>query len=333
MDEDINNLNNTITKKFATTDEVIIIPSNYRDFDAIAASIALYILSLRANKMPSIFIEDPDNLHNSSKILYSIIKRRGFHTTSTLPPANNFLIILLGKDLSKVPLDKTYLSKKSALKQVISLTYEEPTTSETYLNNNQTFVFSNYVSLCEIITKLLHQSKIRFDKELATYLYTGIYLASNRFSKKGKANETIKLASYLIDTGADIDSTNAFLIEEDSQNQKIKNLVLNNIKVLSYSIACVTGEEHKKYTEEELKEATEMCFRYKVDAAFAIGHTSEKEVAIQARSNGHIDLTKILDEFPTTGDAYEATSHIKATTPTAIEKKLYQKIRPNYYGD
>ncbi len=334
----IKSLKQTLDSKIKESDSVTIVPHIRLDFDAIGSSIALYIMALRQRKRVNILINDNYNeLDCGIKTVLKEITTKGFNIINyneykdRYANSNDLLILTDTSQQTLIPIEEDIIKKKVLEEKIIEIDHHNYGNST--IDAKDKFILPEYSSACEIITKMLFTSRVRFSKEIATYLYAGIWLDSNRLTKRGSNNETHKWAGKLVENNADIDKVNDLFIEDYNDNQKIQELVSNHMKMFSYTIACLIGEDDKKYSCEDLAKAADACLKYRIDASFAIGNVSDSMVSISARSKGNINVGEIMKEFDGGGNYLAAATKIKDEKPSEVSKKLMKALRPNYYID
>lgn len=96
-------------------------------------------------------------------------------------------------------------------------------------------------SSCELITAFYNamRGELKIDKEVATYLYTGLVTDSGRFRFREVSGETMRLAGILLDQGVDTDILYANLYMKDFEEFKFQGYVLNNIKITENGVAYI----------------------------------------------------------------------------------------------
>lgn len=334
-DEKIKLLKKTLDIKIKESSTVTIVPHTKTDFDALSSAIAIYILAQRHKKNVNILINDSyKTLDKGVQAILNEILTRGINIINYDTYKNKYLNnanLLILVDTSKqelIPIEKEVIEQKEKDEKLIidHLLYDNST-----IDAKDKFVFSKYFSTCEIITKMFITSRVKFTKDLATYLYAGMWLDSNKLTKKKAGTETHKWASKLVENNADVDKVNDLFAKE--YTKKMQDLIDNQFNLLNYTVAYLTGNNDEFYTEDELKKVAEICLKYQIDGAFAIGNVEDNIVSINARSNGNINVGEIMKYFNGDGNILEAKATVKNETPQEVEKKLIKVIRPNFYID
>ena len=308
-DNKVKTLKQIIDMKVSEADSITIVPHIRMDFDAIGSALALYILILRQKKEVNILINDSFNdLDQGVQKILKEIKIKGLNT--------NLLILTDTSQQSLIPIEEKIIENKINQEKIIIIDHHPYGNTPINVKDKYKYIFTEYSSTCELITKMFFLSRVKFSKEIATYLYAGIWLDSNRLTKKGEINETHKWAGRLVENGADIDKVNDLFIEDLNNNEKIQELL-----------------DNKKYSIEDLAKVADACLKYKIDASFAVGSVDNDTVSISARSKGNINAGEILKEFNGGGNIYSAGAKIKDTVPSEVGKRLLKTLKPNFYID
>lgn len=339
-DNKVKTLKQIIDMKVSEADNITIVPHIRTDFDAIGSALALYILILRQKKEVNILINDSFNdLDQGVQKILKEIKIKGLNIInyseykSKYNNDTNLLILTDTSQQSLIPIEEKIIENKINQEKIIIIDHHPYGNTPINVKDKYKYIFTEYSSTCELITKMFFLSRVKFSKEIATYLYAGIWLDSNRLTKKGEINETHKWAGRLVENGADIDKVNDLFIEDLNNNEKIQELLAKRMKLFTYTVACLVGEDNKKYSIEDLAKVADACLKYKIDASFAVGSVDNDTVSISARSKGNINAGEILKEFNGGGNIYSAGAKIKDTVPSEVGKRLLKTLKPNFYID
>ena len=86
------------------------------------------------------------------------------------------------------------------------------------------------------------------------------------------------------------------------------------------------------YRREELAKVADYLSKYRTDATFAIGYTSEGEISISARSSkGIIDVGEVMRELGGGGSPYSAATKITGSNIEETGKVLTRTLKPRTY--
>ncbi len=335
-DDRIKRLKQTLDEKIQGSSSITIVPHTRIDFDAIGSAIALYILALRQKKEVNILIDDNySELDVGVQTILREIITKSFNIIKyaeykeKFANKDNLLILTDTSQKSLIPIEEDIVNEKIAKRKMIIIDHHP--FGKSTIEATDKFISADYSSACEIITKMLFLSRTKFSSEIATYLYAGIWLDSNRLTKKGALNETHKWAGRLVENNADIDKVNDLFIEDYNNNQKIQDLVSKRLTMFGYTIAYLIGEDGKKYCSEDLAKAADACLKYRVDASFAVGNIGNNTVSISARSKGNINVGEIMEAFNGGGSIISAAAKVNDEIPSEVAKKLIKSLKPNFY--
>ncbi len=104
------------------------------------------------------------------------------------------------------------------------------------------------ISTCQIVAKIIFQSKLKISKETAKLLYTGIVTDSGRFRFNNTNSDTFKVASKLLDTKLNINEIYNKLYIHDLDYLKVQKICISKIKTTKAGIGYIffTNEDLEK---------------------------------------------------------------------------------------
>lgn len=323
---DIKNLKINLESLMLNSDKVIIFPHKDADFDAIASSLGVSLISNKLKLKNHIVIGDPiykldhgvQTIIDQEKDNYSIIGLDQYDKEKS----DNALNVLC--DVNKPQL--TWVKSFNKDKLVIIDHHDKD--SQTFSSSLE-HIDSSASSASEIITSLLKKFKIDIPSNIANILLAGILLDTNRLSKN-ISSDTMKNVSILLESGATIEQANTYFSEDFKSDRKVQELV-NGTKFLNYTIALILGDEDKEYTKEELAKAADYLLKYQVDAAYAIGNIGDGMISISARSKDSVNVGNVMRELNGGGTPCSGATKIKNMTVPEVGEKLMKIIFPNHY--
>lgn len=323
---DVKNLKVNLEKKILESDKVIISPHKGADFDAIASSLGVSLISDKFRKTNHILVGDPIyKLDHGVQIIieeekedHSIINVEQYNAENT----NNTLNVLC--DVNKPKL--TYIQEFD--KDRLAIIDHHDQDSETF-DASILHIDNTASSASEIVAALLFAYKIRISANTANILLAGILLDTNRLSKN-VSSDTMRIVTKLLESGASMEKASDYFIEDFNSDRKIQELV-SGTKFLNYTIAIILGNEDKEYTKEELAKAADYLLRYKVDAAYAIGNIGDGVISISARSKDSVNVGNVMRELEGGGNQYSGATKLSNTTIEEVGEKLKKIILPNHY--
>ena len=298
---------------------IFIVGHDCADFDSIAASIGLSMLFREFGKQPYIVINDSDVTLDSGvkKIKYEnrfkhniIFKEQAKPLISKL----STIVVVDANNANRICLNDYFEKVKNVV--VIDHHHEDARSIKT----EYSFIDSAVSSVSEIVARLLNLLKINYSKEVASYLLSGIILDTKRYIKN-TTPITHDTAKKLMVKGADKDYINDLFLAEYSTDEKISSLIYNgNTQLHTYEMSLFKASNISYtfncnnlgmvYKETEIAKAADKMLKYKIDACFVLGYTSENAVKISARSKGHVDVGTIMTQVGGGGNKENAGAKI-----------------------
>lgn len=307
---------------------LIIVPHNNVDFDAIASAIGFSLIAKKLNKEPFIIVNDclydiDQGVHliiNEAKKCLPIINRdkylqfRSDSDLIVLVDVNKKYLISLNEDIEDN--DK-----------VIIIDHHD--TDDCTVHSDYQYVDTSMSSTSEIVMKLLLAYKIKPSSVIANYLLAGIYLDTNRLSKN-VTSETTKIITKLLECGASMNVVTDLFSEDFNSDRRVQELV-SRAKFTNISLATIVADDKEEYTREELAKAADYLLKYKVDAAFAVGNIGDNTVSISARSREKVNVGDVMHELEGGGNQFSGATKLKDITSEEAGKKLIKVLTPPFY--
>lgn len=324
---DVKNLRINLEALINNCDKVIIFPHKEADFDAIASSLGMSLISSSLKKENHIVVGDPiykldhgvQTMIEQEKEKHSIINLEQYENEKK----NNCLNVLC--DVNKPQL--TYVQKFPKDKLVIIDHHDK---DEQTFDARVEHIDTTSSSASEIITSLLNCFKVDIPEDIANILLSGILLDTNRLSKS-VTSDTMRNVTKLLECGATMEKANSFFSEDFKSDRKVQELI-NSTKFINYTIALIQGEEDKEYTKEELAKAADYLLKYKVDAAYAIGNIGDDTISISARSKDSVNVGNVMRELEGGGNQYSAATKLKNISIEEAGNRLIKIIFPNHFN-
>lgn len=323
--QDIKNLKVNLENKILESDQVMIMPHKSADFDAIASSIGMSLISQELKKDNHIVIGDAtydldhgvQNIIEDIKDSHSIICVDDYEVKKTKDTLNILCDVNKPKLTYVQNFDKDHLA-------IIDHHDKDSETFDAAIEHIDTTVSST----SEMLVCLLGAYKIHIPANIANILLTGILLDTNRLSKN-VSRDTMRSVTKLLEKGASMDKAGEFFTEDFNSDRRVQELV-SSTKFLNYTTAVIKAGEDKEYTKEELAKAADYLLRYKVDAAYAIGNIGNGIISISARSKESVNVGDIMRELGGGGNQFSGATKLEGTTIEETEKKLQKIILPYY---
>ena len=287
MKEFFKNLTDEINKH----DRIILMTHGTPDLDGMGSAIAFSEILNKLGK--ECYIVAPKKLINKSLIkainyLEENNKIIPFKYEKTIDGDNDLLIIFDTEEKNLVECDDLLNIKDKIVIDHHSKGLNLIESSLSYLDDNMS-------STIEILCEYLKYLNISLDKYFYTLMFAGLYIDTNSFTLKVTSN-TFKNASFLLEGGADNIKWQYFL----------KNSMEEILNIYSYIEKCVKLDNDIYFCEVDDRFSTSIdlamiankILKFEgVKMAFAIGMACPSLVLISARSNGEVDVSKIMREF------------------------------------
>lgn len=324
----IKNLKINMEQKILSSEKVVIVPHNGIDFDAIASAFGLSLISAKLKKSSYILVNDPlYKIDHGVQLIIDEAKKN-----FTIINLDKYLQIRNPEDLFILTdVNKKYLvSLKDELKRkekIIIIDHHD--TDQSTVEADDQYIDTNTSSASEILTKLLCMYKIKLTPAIANYLLAGIYLDTNKLSKNASP-ETMRTVAKLLENGANLNRVTDWFAEDFISDRRVQELV-NNAKILTFSLAIACADEDNEYSKEELAKAADYLLKYKVDAAFAIGNIGDNIISVSARSKEKVNVGEIMHQLEGGGNQYSGATKLTNSTIEQAQKRLMKIIQPPCY--
>lgn len=324
---DIKKFKDVLEHKILEANNVVILPHNSVDFDAIGAATAIALIAKKHKKPYYIVVNDPVyKIDHGVQLIIDDAKKE-------------MIIVNREKYLQNYTRDDLFILVDVNKPHMVSL--------HDKLNENNTIVIDHHIedeesakteikhvdttasSASEIVTNLICQFKIKMSADICNNLLAGIYLDTNKLSKN-VSSYTMKTIARLLELGANMNKVTDLFAEDFISDRRVQELV-SKAQISTYSIAIVMAEENIEYTREELAKVADYLLKYKVDAAFAIGNIGEDTVSISGRSKDKVNIGEVMQNLHGGGTQYSGATKLANCTIEDAARKLTKVIKPPCY--
>ena len=349
METKLNNLENNIKgqtirdeleKNILPSSKVFICGHNRPDFDAIGAAAGILSLTEQLGRKAHIVVKESGVELDSDiqKIITDFGSKISIINLEEFDKLVNDNSILIATDTNKVnrnPL-KNRLDK---FKKIIIIDHHDIKEDE-IIPDATRLIYPDSSSACELVSLALlsyknDKTKKQFEikKDIATLLYAGIELDTDRFYSKTTTNLTHAVADKLLENGADKDYINRLFRVDRATYNEIANLIINGTIIKQYTkdfkelgIAFALNREYPNYiyTQKVLAKVSDRQVEFKgTDAAFTLGYIKPGKLKICARSsNDAVNVGKIMEELNGGGGPNSAGADYYIENIQEEEKKL-----------
>lgn len=324
----IRNLKVNLNRMIRHSDRLIIFPHVDLDFDAIASSLGVSLLSEKLKKESHILIGDRiDKLEDGLQEIiedvrkdHSIIRLDQYDTIKT-PDTLNVIC-----DTNK-PV-RTYV--KEFEKDKLAIIDHHDKDNETF-DARLLYINSKTSSASEIVARLLFANRVKIPENIANMLIAGILLDTDGLSKND-SDETMRCIKELKKYGATQKKARDYFTVDFESERKVHQLV-SEADIYNKKYAIMLGNEDQEYTKEELAKAADWLLRYKVDASFAIGIIENGIISISARSKNSLNAGSLMREFAGGGNHYSGAAKVSDSSVQEVGDKLKKLILTNNFCD
>ena len=313
----IQNYAKEIKRKIKTHQTIFIVGHQNLDLDAIGSALGLHNIIKKYRKESYIIVDDKVHELGVEKVI-SEQPKRIFITSQEIEQKKAKKNLLIIVDTNKINL----LSNPEILNEfedIIVIDHHQ--TNEYTINRGLLIIDKESSSTCEMITQLLSHYRIKVSPEIATIILAGIVLDTNNFVLKTQA-KTYFTAYYLACFGADPKKVQYYL-KQNIKEYIARQKVITNIEVVKEKYAVTTGVEKIQYKREELAKIASTLIQFNdIEASFVIGWNQENKIGISARSEGRLNVGKVMEKLGGGGDHHDAATQIEANSIQEVKEKL-----------
>lgn len=304
------------------------------DFDAIGACLGMYSITKQMNKKAKIIYDDK---------LVELKARRAFRESFEKDEIDEMIIkpnkaaeemddnsLLMLVDVSNPEITMSAKVMEVA-ERIAVIDHHRP--GEKIQSQIFSYQESAASSTCEMISEIIRYSehKIRVTPEVATYMLTGILLDTNNY-KNRTGSRTYEASMILKEYGADNNLSTEFLKEEYEEYQ-LKTKIMANSETPYYGVVVCNASEDDIIDRTLLAMVGQEVLNVKeIRACFVVGKISDTIVGISARSDGTINVQKIMESMNGGGHFSSAATQLEEVNIEDAKKMLYSKLE-SFVGD
>ena len=324
----------SLTALMQSSDKIFIMGHIDADFDAIGGCLGLYTIAKQLKKNVKIVYEDKlVELKARTAFRLSFDKEEVDEMICDCDDAckemnENSLLILADVSNENIVMSKDVLNKaervaivdhhrpgEKLFAQIYS--YQEPASSST----------------CEMVIELIRSSenKIHVIPEIATYMLTGILLDTNNYKNK-TGSRTYEASMLLKEYGADNNLASEFLKEEYEEHLLKTKIMANSYTPYYGVVVCLSNDEDVVDKPTLAKVANSVLDVKEMKACFVIGRVSNGSIGISARSDGTVNVQKIMESLNGGGHYSAAATEIADVTVEEAKEMLESKME-GFIGD
>jgi c-di-AMP phosphodiesterase-like protein len=315
-------------------DSIYIMGHDQADFDAIGACLGMYSITKQMNKNVRIIYDDKSVEFKARRAFRESFEKEEIDEMIIKPNKaieemdENSLLILVDVSNAEITMSQKVVD---AAEKIAVIDHHRP--GEKLLSQIFSYQESAASSTCEMVSEIIRYSenKIRVTPEVATYMLTGILLDTNNY-KNRTGSRTYEASMILKEYGADNVQATEFLKEEYEEYQ-LKTKIMANSETPYYGVVVCYASEEDIIDRTMLAMVGQEVLNVKeIKACFVIGKISDTNVGISARSDGTINVQKIMESLNGGGHFSSAATQIEEVTIEEAKKMLYSKLE-GFVGD
>lgn len=304
------------------------------DFDAIGACISVYSIAKQLNKEVKIVYDDK-LVEMKARIAFRQSFEKEEIEEMIIKPNKAFeemddtsLLILVDVSNPAITMNSKIVDKAE---KIAIIDHHRP--GEKLISQIFSYQESSASSTCEMMSEIIRYSDIKFriTPEVATYMLTGILLDTNNY-KNRTGLRTYEASMFLKEFGADNTVATEFLKEEYEEYQ-LKTKITSSSETPYYGVVVCCASEDDIVDRAMLAKVGEEILDIKdIKCCFVIGKISNSTVGISARSDGTINVQKIMESLNGGGHFSSAATQIEEMTIEEVKKLLNSKLE-GFIGD
>lgn len=304
------------------------------DFDAIGACLGVYSITKQMNKKAKIIFDDKLVELKARAAFRESFEKEEIEEMIIKPGKaleemdENSLLLLVDVSNPDIAMSQKIIDKAQ---KIAVIDHHRP--GEKILSQIFSYQESAASSTCEMISEIIRYSenKIRITPEVATYMLTGILLDTNNY-KNRTGSRTYEASMILKEYGADNALATEFL-KEEYEEYLLKTKIMANSDTPYYGVVvCLASEEDIIDRTILAKVGQEVLDVKEIKACFVIGRISDNSVGVSARSDGTVNVQKIMESMNGGGHFSAAATQIENVTIEEVRKILYSKLE-SFVGD
>lgn len=180
-------------------------------------------------------------------------------------------------------------------------------------------------SSAELVTEMIrfNEARINVEARCATIMLSGILLDTNYYRQR-TGSRTYDASLILKEYGADNIQADDFL-KEEYEEFALKMKIMSNSTTPYYGIVVALSDKEDIIDRTMLAVVASETIQIKgINACFVIGRTGEKETRISARSDGTVNVQKILEKLGGGGHFTSAAAKFDNLTIEEVNKQLLE---------
>jgi len=307
----------TLTNILKKYNNILIMTHKDPDLDGFSSSLVFNKILNFLGINNKVYINDNELDSSIKKSLIKLEEKDFFITKEEIKNENFDLLIVLDTNKPEILEDTEMLDK---IKDVIIIDHHIKGNS--IIKSIFEIIDESFSSTAEIVIEYIKDLNLNLNENLYTMLLAGIEIDTNEFSVK-VTPKTFYLAAYLLEKGANLILKQELLKENKIEHIKKQYFVRKSFIYNDNLLISILDENiyDKKY----LATISEELLQFEgIEASFTIGHISENEIGISARSLGNIDVEDILSKLNGGGHKTNAATQLSGYEKEEVKNKLLE---------
>lgn len=326
-------ISQALQELFKESDAIFVQGHQQPDMDSVGAGLGIHRLAKMNNKHCYVVIPE-GNFHSDVQRLIDKTKKDDELADDIITPDEALQIATDNSLLIMVDHSKPSMSVSEELYQRLSnkvMIIDHHRRGEEFPENPVLVYIEPYASsTCELITEMFEyqsQDAEPISKLEATAMLTGIFVDTKSFTLR-TGTRTFDAASYLRSSGADSEEMQQFMQENPDSYMARMHLIsmaqfVNDENHMMY----VAGEQERVYDPVTAAQAADSLLNMSgVSASFVITHRPDDLIGISARSDGDVNVQRIMEELGGGGHLSSGATQISDKTIDEVVEMLKKAI-------
>ncbi|MCL0312481.1 DHH family phosphoesterase [Apilactobacillus sp. TMW 2.2459] len=315
------------------SDQVFVQGHAHPDMDSLGACLGIHRIA-SMNGKPCKMIVNEEGLHSDVQRLIGEIRDKDNLKDDLISPeaglqqaTDNTLLIMVDHSKPSMSCSREIYERLENKVMII----DHHRRGEEFPENPVLVYIEPYASsTCELITEMFEyqsQDAEPISKLEATAMLTGIFVDTKSFSLR-TGTRTFDAASYLRSAGADSEEMQAFM-QENPDDYMARTHLISMTKFIDekHTLAVICGESETVYDPVTAAQAADSLLNISgVNASFVITHRPDKKIGISARSNGRVNVQRVMETLGGGGHLSSGATQIKDKTIKEVERMLVEAI-------
>ena len=319
---------NSLKESINNYEQIILIPHNEIDLDALGASLGLYMIFSKYKKNVIINFEENEPEFGVSRAMQKIKELNlNINFSKLMDIDTNLKTLLILVDHHKKDMSQNIdIYKYFSDIVIIDHHIENKKVNNVLLK----YIDEEASSASEIIYDFIKIENCIVPKYILTIMLAGITIDTNKFTIK-TSSSTYEVAAQLSSDGANSKEVQ-YLLKEDLLEYISMQKLIFKTEIYKGEFAITVGSQNQIYDKEQLAKIAGSLLQFNgVESAFAIGKINTNIIGISARSMGNIDVEYIMKKLNGGGHKTDAAAQMYNTSITNAKKELI-KIIDKYRG-